>query len=104
VEIFLLLPEGDLNVVLVLYGSHVVIVGIGGRLTKKNKSKVKQQGSFHIVSFIPNHGIHGTEGTVPYLPHNLKKLTIGTLHIRLKHVVPSKRVMSSLVGNVVQGA
>jgi hypothetical protein len=31
-EILLLLSEGDLDVVLVLYGPHVVIVGIGSRL------------------------------------------------------------------------
>ncbi len=33
-KIFLLLPEGDLDVVLVLYGSHVVIVGVRSRLSR----------------------------------------------------------------------
>ena len=37
VEILLLLPEGDLHVVLVLYGSHVVVVGIGSRLNRRQE-------------------------------------------------------------------
>jgi hypothetical protein len=34
VKIFLLLPEGDLDVVLVLYGSHIMIVGVRSRLNR----------------------------------------------------------------------